>query len=181
VDYGRSNVAVNPGYFPNTSASYYWSPTTRKSLKENAWYANFSEGLVSTYQKTKSLFVIAVRGQKAATHFVNNGDGTVTDLSTGLMWQGATVPGLHTWSEALTYCESSNYANFNDWRLPNLKELASIVDLTKTGPSIDGYFLSNINNDAYWSSTTLLTNSSNAWTIHFLDGQGPYYTKSSKL
>ncbi len=66
--------------------------------------------------------------------FVDNGDGTVTDTCTGLMWQKdtadvngrrnrATMQDRLNWQDALKYCESLSFAGHDDWRLPNVREL----------------------------------------------------------
>jgi len=102
--------------------------------------------------------------------FIDNGDGTVTDNCTGLMWQKVTgnrERGLD-WCSALDYCESLELAGHNDWRLPNLRELQSIVDYGRIGPSIDPVFDSAP--FIYWSSTSLANGPGLAWDVSFSDG-----------
>ena len=94
--------------------------------------------------------------------FVDNGDGTVTDTSTGLTWQQVAAdmndnqqidpPDLVAWCEALTYCENLVLAGDDDWRLPNIRELQSIVDYGRD-PVLDPIFLTVA--AAHWSSTTV--------------------------
>ena len=82
--------------------------------------------------------------------FTDNGNGTVTDHFTGLMWQklAADVNGdgrfdgedAIPWCDALAYCENLNFAGHNDWRLPNVRELQSIADYGRDGPSINPVF-----------------------------------------
>jgi len=60
--------------------------------------------------------------------FVDNGDGTVTDNCTGLMWQKEMAPGAYAWQAGLKYCEGLDLAGHTDWRLPNIRELHSLVD-----------------------------------------------------
>lgn len=90
---------------------------------------NFADGHIKLTRGPN--WVRCVRG--AAGKFVNdfhdNGDGTVTDRATGLMWQKGYGAGLN-WSEALQYAENSTLAGYADWRLPDIKELQSIVDYT---------------------------------------------------
>ena len=78
--------------------------------------------------------------------FENNGDGTVTDHANGLMWSQADEGKGLLWADALAYAENSDLAGYDDWRLPNVKELQSIVDYTHSpsasdaanlGPAID--------------------------------------------
>jgi hypothetical protein len=105
-----------------------------------------------------------------ASSFIDNGNGTITDSATGLMWtQDDSANGLN-WEEALAWVVQMNAANYlgnNDWRLPNAKELQSIVDYTRSpdttsSAAIDPLFnVTSITNEAgqtdfpaYWSSTT---------------------------
>jgi len=93
--------------------------------------------------------------------YVDNGDGTVSDTCTGLVWQkdtadvngnGADDPedGLR-WSQVLKYCDSIVFAGRDDWRLPNIGELLSIVDYGRSDPAIDPVFGGV--GDLHWSSS----------------------------
>lgn len=89
----------------------------------------------------------------------DNGDGTVTDLNTGLTWQKADSGKGLTWEQALAYAESLKLAAHTDWRLPNAKELQSILDYTRI-PAIAPIFqisqLPDGEHPFFWSSTTHL-------------------------
>ena len=103
---------------------------------------NLADGRIKGYGLTlfgrdKTFFVICVRGNTnyGVNDFVDNGDHTITDRATGLMWaQDDSGVGLN-WGEALAWVEAQNAANYlgyGDWRLPNAKELQSIVDYTRS-------------------------------------------------
>lgn len=103
--------------------------------------------------------------------FTDNGDGTVTDNCTGLMWQkdtGNDGNPLINWCDALAYCEDLELAGHDDWRLPNVRELQSIVDYGPLSPAIDAVF------DAlpsfYWSSTSNEGDPDSAWGVDFSSG-----------
>ena len=64
--------------------------------------------------------------------FVDNGDGTITDLATGLMWQKADSGMTLNWEEALEYSEELELGGHDDWRLPNVKELQGILDYSRS-------------------------------------------------
>jgi hypothetical protein len=103
--------------------------------------------------------------------YVDNGDGTVTDNCTGLMWQQATAPGAYTWTEALQYCDQLELGMnpetdeaYDDWRLPNVRELQSIVDYGRTDPAIAPVFRAG--SSPYWSSSTSEHNRTNAWHVY---------------
>jgi len=100
--------------------------------------------------------------------FIDNGDGTVTDNCTGLMWQKETAPGMHTWQQALQYCEGLTFAGHDDWRLPNVRELGSIIDYSRFDPSIDPVF--GAESFWYWSSSTDIHQPYDAWIVHSQTG-----------
>ncbi|MBI5749109.1 MAG: DUF1566 domain-containing protein [Nitrospinae bacterium] len=130
----------------------------------------------------RMFFIIAVillsANQDAiAGSFTDNGNGTVTDSNTGLMWQKG-EGGSMAWGSALTYCEGLSLAGYTDWRLPNIKELESITDDTKYNPSIDTTYFPNANSSYYWSSTTYAYGSSSAWSVYFHYGYVYYGNKS---
>ena len=111
---------------------------------------------------------------------VDNGDGTVTDTATGLMWQQA-EDGDMTWEEALAYCENLELAGHDDWRLPNRNELQSIVDYEALDPSIDTTLFPGTMSSAYWSSTTYASNTGLAWCVGFGGGVVRDWDKSSSF
>ncbi len=105
----------------------------------------------------------------------------VTDNITKLQWQDDdTVSSSEkSWGDALAYCEELTLGEYNDWRLPNIKELTSIVDDTRVSPSIDIDAFEHVASYNYWSSTTYAGNSSNAWGVDFDSGVQNYYDRSN--
>ena len=111
--------------------------------------------------------------------FTDHGDGTVTDHLTGLMWtKDANLPGgTKMWEEALEYAASLNNGSgtygYTDWRLPNIKELESIVDAERINPALpQGHPFNNVqNNSWYWSATTNDDMKTAAWILYLLTGQ----------
>jgi hypothetical protein len=91
--------------------------------------------------------------------FVDNGDGTVTDTASGLMWIKSTPSPLFkhavTWFEAKKECENMEYAGYNDWRLPTIKEWKTIIDTKYQFPALiePNPFQNVIVKFAYWSSS----------------------------
>ncbi|BCS95552.1 hypothetical protein DSLASN_11840 [Desulfoluna limicola] len=116
---------------------------------------------------------IAVRGQ-STPRFIDNSNGTVTDLRTGLMWQKAAAEegADFTWTGALTHCSSMALAGHNDWRLPSKNELLSLLDDSQTELQSAGDVLTGME-DAYWTSTASCDPSApdSAWEINFSEMQ----------
>ncbi len=112
-----------------------------------------------------------------AAPFVDNGNGTVSDNKTGLIWQQG-EPGYMNWQAALDYCNGLELANKTNWRLPNVKELESLTDDSRYNPAIDRNFFPNANASFYWSSTTFASFPDDAWSVNFGDGFGYGYGKN---
>ena len=141
-----------------------------------------------------SLTVLLLAGYVYACSFTDNGNGTVTDNSTGLMWQkcsaglnnDSTCSGtaeLYTWPEALDYCNSLSLAG-GGWRLPNIKELQSIADYRFWNPAIDPTYFPNTEPSIFWSSTNYFYTYSGVYMkgakcVHFYNGSVQPYEKTS--
>ncbi|MBI5675180.1 MAG: DUF4214 domain-containing protein [Nitrospirae bacterium] len=111
-----------------------------------------------------------------AAPFTNNGNGTVTDIRTGLVWQQG-EPGYMTWGSALSYCNGLSLGGSTDWRLPNSKELESITDDSRYNPAIDTNYFPNALASYYWSSTTYAGSPNGAWHVGFYYGYVNGYSK----
>jgi hypothetical protein len=155
VNYGTYGPSINTTYFPNTNSSFYWSSTTYADDTSSAWGVYFYDGNVYYNGKSNSLYVRCVRGEGQTTtkSFTDNGNGTITDNNTGLMWQKEDDNTTRRWESAISYCEGLSLGSYTDWRLPNIKELRSIVDNTKYNPAIDTTYFPNTASFNYWSST----------------------------
>jgi hypothetical protein len=163
---------IDTKYFPNTLPTVYWSSTTYASDPAFAWFVDFMNGALNLgYRKGAPGRARAVRGGQvvSADIFTDNGDGTVTDISTGLMWQKSSSS-QETWIQALSYCEQLNLGGYMDWRLPNYKELQSIEDYSEKNPVINLKYFPDTVTGIYWSSTTYPTlagDCGTAWGIYF--------------
>ena len=151
-----------------TTSSVYES--TVMNDQEGFFGVNFADGRIKCYPTSdhKLYFTIYVRGNSYGLNdFIDNGDGTVTDVSTGLMWQKNDNGEGVLWEDALVYSENLELEGYTDWRLPNAKELQSIVDYTRCPDTTDSaainpiFEISSITNEGgekdypfYWTSTT---------------------------
>ncbi len=136
---------------------------------------NFADGRIKGYGYTmpnssreKKFYARYVRGNSYGENKLkDNGDGTITDQATGLMWMKNDSGKGMNWQKALEYAANKNVAGYNDWRLPNAKELQNLVDYNRSpdttgSAAIDPIFqTTSIVNEAgkkdypyYWTSTT---------------------------
>jgi hypothetical protein len=100
--------------------------------------------------------------------YTDNGDGTVTDNVTGLMWQQVVSTTTYTWSQAVAFCPTLKLAGHSDWRLPSRIELVSIVDFGVTsGASINATYFPSTPGSWFWSSSPLAGSSYRAWFVFF--------------
>ena len=131
--------------------------------------------------------------------FTDNGDGTITDSTTGLVWDkcsrgqvwdNTTPPGTctgaastHDWAAALAEATAANSASHRghaDWRLPNRTELESLVKIDAIAPAIDGTVFPATAAAWYWTSTTYAPLPAYAWDVNFYNGDSdPSYKTDS--
>ena len=120
--------------------------------------------------------------------FTDNGDGTVADNLTGLLWlKDAECFGLRTWAEAFSdcsalgngLCELTDGSVPGEWRLPNVNELLSLIDRSQDSPALTtGHPFIDVQSSYYWTSTTAAYNSDLAWYVYMADGFSDFDTKS---
>ena len=187
VDNSKYGPAINTTYFPNMSSAsasvYYWSSkpygTDRVQLLR-LYYGNIY--YTTSYTQSSSLNLVCVRGNElpkaSFTTQTISGEVVVKDSTTGLMWQKTYPSGTKTWANALKYCESLVYAGYDDWRLPNKNELASLVNYDKTeAPYSDFPYMPT---DYYfWSSSAYVCATGNAWGVRFDSGPVSGLNKAS--
>jgi hypothetical protein len=162
--------------------------STTMAGDDTVFGVNFADGRIKGYglrdprgRGEKRFFILYVRGNRryGTNDFHDLGDGTIEDRATGLVWTKADSGGLHAgpqrdgrllWEEALAWAEDLELAGHDDWRLPNAKELQSVVDYMRSpdtthSAAIDPHFdTSSIENEGgqadypcFWTSTTHAT------------------------
>lgn len=185
---GADLPSIDTRYFPNTAINYYWSSTTYANIAATAWWGGFYHAIVLSSLKESSYSVRAVRGLPLPeSNFFDNHDGTVTDTTTGLMWEQKTPETMSvaaSWQGALSHCENlilnndgewtsgapnASGAKYDDWRLPDVNELKSIVNYDLFNPAIDPVF-EYTEPSLYWSSTTAYGTPYFGWYVNFYDG-----------
>ncbi len=171
----RLNPAMDQSAFPTTGAEYWWTSEVHATDTTKVWVTN-SGGGSGPHPKsesisaggTKRFHVRAVRDRQPPSlveRFIDNGDGSFRDQLFGLVWCNSVSTDSMTWDQALQYAEKLDYAGHTDWRLPNIKELCSIVDRTRNAPAINTAFVHSAPSTRYWSSTSQYKQAANAWFV----------------
>jgi len=193
---GNTNIGEREIDAQTWSATEYVGKTMRNDA--TVFGVNFVDGRIKGYPKYKprtgdknTMYFRMVRGniEYGKNNFIDNGDGTISDYATGLMWQKTDDGIARDWETSLAYAENLELANHSDWRLPNAKALQSIVDYSRSpqtthSPAIDPIFNTTEIKDPngtpkqypyFWTSTTHLDGrnpSNSAVYIAFGEGQG---------
>lgn len=176
-DFSHGWPYIDTGYFDLAGQAVskdeqYWADNfylagTTHGGQASAFGVNHGTGHIKAYPAETpgpmGNYVRAVRGEAYGVNdFVDNGDGTITDEATGLMWMRADTGTAVDWETALAFADSLTLAGHDDWRIPDVKELQSIVDYSGVLPAIDaGFSCTPIVNEAgdpdygyYWTGTS---------------------------
>jgi hypothetical protein len=177
VNVGFVNSGINETYFSGTElGGHYWSSTTSVDVNTQAKIIHYYYGHVSIGNESKSSngnqYVRCVRNSHELAiwpfDFTEIDNTVINHSSTGLMWRKTTNNTLRTWEQSLNYCQNLSSGGYEDWRLPNIMELQTIIDYTKAYPAINQDYFSNTPNYSArnWTSTT--HNSDNAYAYLYL-------------
>jgi hypothetical protein len=196
---------IDAAFFPNTAHAafvHHWTSTVSREQQAYAWVFDFRSGEDFVGAKSSSKSIRLVNGSNdyfensfQRERYLKNNDNTVTDRYTDLMWQQCTY-GIYgsgdcsqgeaesfTWQAALQQAETATFAGYSDWRLPNIKELRSLVSYSR-GPAIDtGNFqvnwgiYPNEELGAYWSSSPS-RDREQSWIIIFGRGFDARYDRN---
>lgn len=190
VDYGQLTPAIDPTYFPNTQAGQYWTGSEYRDGYSSAWYVDFDTGVFKEHSYPVGRHVRLVYSPDAVdrcnsdTYYTVHGDGTVTDNRTGLMWKQC-PEGLsgdecatggeatsYFWEPGLQHAEGNSFGGYDDWRLPNIKELSSLLDECRVGasPIINTTIFPNVSSWTYMSSSPNADDELRVWGVYFLNG-----------
>ncbi len=170
-DVGYGDLGANERLIDGQVATSTIYGSTTMGGDRTMFGVNFVDGRIKGYPAgtRKKYYVLYVRGNitYGDNKYVDNGDGTITDSATGLMWMKNDNGEGILWENALSYAEGFEYAGYTDWRLPNAKELQSIVDYTRSPATTNSatiapmFNCTSITNEAgetdypfYWSNTT---------------------------
>jgi hypothetical protein len=192
LNHQYANPSLLTSVFPVSAAEYWWSADRQYNDTNKIWATNAGGGIGNHLRTetisaggTKKFHVRAVRDIATpsiiASAFTDNGNQTITDNLTQLMWQKNPRQDSMTWEDALQYADTFQFAGYADWRLPNIKELESLNDEKRGNPSINKTFFPTIITGKYFSSTTLPNQTTKAWYLDTQFGITTYQFKTVKL
>jgi len=196
--YGREEMGERIIDSQYASSTKYVSTTMGGN--ETMFGVNFADGRIKGYpiesrRGEGKYYVLYVREnpEYGKNKFKNNGDGTITDEATDLTWMQADSGKGMDWPTALEYAENLEFAGHSDWRLPNAKELQSIIDYTRSpdtsgSAAIDPIFgATEIKNEGgekdyahYWTSSTHVGARSSDTAVYFAFGRSLGFMKDRR-
>ena len=182
IDYGATNPALNSEKFPNTPGSLFW--TSEAYDGEKQWAVDFLKGEITGKKISGSYaYVRCVRGESSLQDPLFTVSGTeekiVKDSANNLTWTQS-FGNNSTWENALAYCKNlEEYAGLSDWRLPNINELKTLINYSKTTPASD--FEGMTPSATFWSSTSYSNDGTNAWIMSMEYGATTTRSKDKKF
>jgi len=184
VNLGIYNPAINESEFPHTDSLNYWTADDPTSLAGSGVHfkISFYSGSIGTSLGTSTNRARCVRSNSKSPFisvFKDNQDGTITDLASGLVWQKQTDGQLRKQQDSIGYCENLALGGKTDWRLPEFKELVSIVDYREL-PAIDLEVFPEAQSRVHWTDSDDASNSSanTAWRVDFGYGTSDLFSKN---
>jgi len=188
LNYADVSPSLDTDYFPyfnstGSNPAYYWTSSEYHDDSSQVWVLRLAFGLLDKRPKTPDIYrVRCVSGNTLpVSSYTDNGNSTVTDSATGLMWEQKTVgnkDNTYTWKDALAYCEELLLGGHDGWRLPNPKEFERLVDLESSSPAIDTTYFPSTNNALYWTGTTCSgCHKMKAFAVDYTDGELYYGNK----
>lgn len=190
LNHQNTNPALDVNVFVKTAAQYWWTSDRQMNDTNKIWCTNSGGGVgnhpkteTSSAGGTKKFHVRAVRDVVTPvyiTRFSLLSPLMVQDENTGLTWSRSTYIDSIKWEDALLYADSSKLGGFTDWRLPNIKEIQSLVDVGRINPALNTNFFNSAPAVKLWSSTTLFNKVSSDWYMDTRYGITTYDAKVRK-
>jgi hypothetical protein len=175
-----AEVAIDTAWFPYTASTYYWTSSGFNGTSQDGMMVGFGNGGIINGRLAGTYAVRLVRGGAAVpvARFIFSASGSeVTDTLTGLTWMrcevgqswdgGACVgtPNFFYFDKALAYAKGQT-----GWRIPNVKELASLIEFGRKGEALRADVFPNNGSESVWTITPNATHPENTWIVTFLNG-----------
>ena len=184
--------AIDSEKFPLPSSAKTFR-TSRSTSSGKGWVVDFQKGETTDYEKdSEPLYVRCVRGEELEKPnfkiFTEGEDEIVYDYTNNLRWTKVIVDDEGkakelSWKLALQECENLEYAGESDWRLPNINELASIIDYSRTitpastFPGLTSSIFTTLTSITLWSSTSYVNGPTKAWVADISSGAVKIYSE----
>ncbi len=188
LNFEKNNPALDPMFFKSTGAEYWYTSYTQNTDTNKVWVTNSGGGIGNHLRSetismggTKKFHVRAVRNTWTETiskRFVQRGSMLVKDSLSKFTWLILPDSVKTTWEQALNFAMSISSSKC---RLPNIKELQTLVDYSKSLPCLDTKLFPSTSSSKYWSSSTLFNQSTKAWYLDAKFGITTYFEKTSLL
>ena len=192
VDYSvpLPNPTIDVNFFPNSSNEIYWSQSPYTKNQNDMWTLYFNDGSIFDQTKT-TLSAVRLVSETAPSsekkYIISDNGQEVLDLQTNLIWRRC-VEGM-TWNgktcvpenisgetyfmfqEALQRASNQAAETKKAWRLPNIKELTSLMDYSQIDMAIDSNAFPATPNAQSWSSSSYSADAFFSWIVHFYYGK----------
>lgn len=147
------------------------------------FFSDLIEAQETTEKHSKAAGSNITQGDSSArSRFVDNGDGTVTDQRTGLMWlkSGRPTFGAMPWNKAVSYCSNLDQAGYKDWYLPSKKEWETLLSSSQQNPAITrpNPFKDVVTYLNYWTRTGFDFTPNYNWSVNLYYGKGTLMSKN---
>jgi hypothetical protein len=192
VDYSvpLPNPTIDMNFFPNSSNEIYWSQSPYTKNKNEMWALYFNDGSIFDQTKTTTSAVRLVSSNTPISdkkYIISDNGQEVLDLQTNLIWrrcvegmtwngktcvdENATGPSFFMFEEALQHAAKQAAETKKGWRLPNVKEITSLMDYSQTDMTIDSAVFPQTPNAQSWSSSSYTADAFFSWIVHFYYGK----------
>lgn len=187
--------AIDLHFFTNSTNQIYWSQTPYAKNQNAIWGVYFDDGRIFEQDKNTQLallLVSSVSKPTAKSYVLLENGNEVLDTQTGLIWRRC-IEGMR-WNgksceghvfvgmlvDSLERAAMQTSVTGKNWRLPNVKELASLVDFSQTKLAIDKNIFPKTASDQFWSASPYSMDAFYGWVVHFYFGSS-YYTYSEDM
>lgn len=169
INYEGSGPALDPTAFPVADTRTHWTASTYAGVAASAWAVAVYYGKPEGWATTEKHWLRCVRGQEIGLsppgRWVRSQD-IVRDTHTGLDWDASESANVN-FAGATAHCAQKGPG----WRMPQVRELLSLIDDSHASPALDPTAFSGASSDWFWSSTDFATAAHQNWFVSFYDGQ----------
>ncbi len=180
LDVSVTQPSISSAAFPMTPSDWFWTSSPAADDPGSAWYVYFYFGYPKTDLRSNLFKTRCVRtavppavAPTREPHYEVH-PTSVRDLGTGLTWQRMVDPGTFDFVGAQHYCARLKLEGHDDWRVPSMPELVTLVDERASNPTIDSTAFPGTPGEPFWTSSRFGNASKEAWYVYFNKGSALY-------